>query len=77
MSILVKNSLIKVTFNHILSNGKNACWFKVKSSALSYVVSYWRKKDDFFYLKIYAKNDDGSCGPQTGYITKTAYSYTP
>lgn len=68
----LKNGLLKVTFNHILANGTNSCWFKFKEATLSYLCHYWRNKDEFFYLKIYTKNDDGSCGPQIGYITRSS-----
>ncbi|MFV8344580.1 hypothetical protein [Flavobacterium sp. ZB4P13] len=75
MSKIIKNALIKVTFDRILTNGKNFCWFKVKSTYLSYMVKYWRGKVDFRYLKIYPKNEDGSCGSQIGYITRTKVEF--
>nr|WP_294931275.1 hypothetical protein [uncultured Flavobacterium sp.] len=70
MSTKLKNGLLKVTFNHILKNGTNSCWFKFKEASLQYLSYYWRSKEAFKYLKIYLKNEDGSCGPQIGYITR-------
>ncbi|SNS02641.1 hypothetical protein [Flavobacterium sp. ov086] len=70
MSTKLKNGLLKVTFSHILANGTDSCWFKFKEASLQYLSYYWRSKEDFRYLKIYQKLENGSCGPKIGYITR-------
>jgi hypothetical protein len=75
MSLLVKNAFLKVHFHTFLSNGRKFCWLKVKSSFFSYVERYWKSKEDFHYLKIYERNDDGSCGRQIGYISRTSSEF--
>ncbi len=77
MSLIVKNALIKVTFEHILTNGTNSCWFKVKSTYFSYMIKYWRNQRGFRYLKIYPKLDNGSAGNQIGFITQGTFQYNP
>lgn len=77
MSIYVNNAVAKVVFTRTLKNGTTSCWFKIKKTSFAYMVKYWLGKSDFYYLKLYKKNDDGSIGNQIGYISRSNQQYTP